>query len=97
MKKEDIEKILPLFKKYSDRDFDSVYIKGPKKAEWYFHKGEDYFQIIIFEEDNSVYQLDTEADTFGIELETIESLQIRFESFTGEKLENIDPSWDEIE
>jgi hypothetical protein len=52
--------------------------------------------LVVFD-DNSVYQGGTEADTIGQEIVDLNSLKTRFESFTGEKLENIDNCWDEID
>jgi hypothetical protein len=54
----------------------------------YFHKENDNFHIIITPE-NELYQLNTDHEVWGIELETIEDLKIRFKSFTSENLEDI--------
>jgi hypothetical protein len=71
---------------YSEREY-IEYAFEPRKAKWYFHRRYE-FHIIIFE-DGSVYQLGTECNTIGVELKDIESLVIRFESFTGEDITNI--------
>ena len=88
MKKEEIEEVEKLFDKYSDRDYHSPYEVGIKKSKSYSHRGNYEFYIIIFDDD-SVYQLDNDGQKFGIELKSIESLIVRFESFTGENITNI--------
>ena len=59
----------------------------------FFHKENDNFKIIITSE-NELYQLNTDHEPWGIELETIEDLKIRFKSFTGEQLEEITDRWE---
>lgn len=59
----------------------------------FFHKENDNFKIIITPE-NELYQLNTDHEPWGIELETIESLKIRFNSFTGEQLEEMSGRWE---
>ena len=96
MKKEEINEIVKYFHIIGKDEFDDMYTCGfTFKAKSYFHKGEEFHLVVC--EDDSVYQGGTEADIIGIELKDIEALKIRFESFTGDKLENIDPIWDEID
>lgn len=84
MNKFEINHILEQFTKFSDNDY-YAYFDEPEKAKWYCHD-EKEFQIIIFE-DNTVYQVGTEADTIGVELTILSEFVIRFQSFTGEKFE----------
>lgn len=94
MKKDELDKILPYFIMYSDRDYSNFYLSDSTPAKWYYHKGSE-FPIIIFE-NGEVYQVGTEADTIGIELVTYEKFIERYESFTGEKIEEYDRSLDEV-
>jgi hypothetical protein len=71
------------FTYYSDLDYHDVYGNKPKKCRRYYHNEEE-FKIIVFEDD-TVYQLGTEGETIGVELETPADLSKRFKSFTGEK------------
>jgi hypothetical protein len=80
----EIKKVLKVFTEYCDGEY-LEFLSPPRKARWLCHKEEDYFKIIIFD-DNSVFQIGTEADTIGIELKNLSALKRRFESFTGEKL-----------
>lgn len=92
MTTEEIKQIEEYFRQYSDSDLYDV-LGNQIKARWFSHKEEDYFQIVIFE-DNEVYQAGTEANTIGIELKTIQDLQVRFKSFTGAELDYIpNESW----
>jgi hypothetical protein len=85
MEYSDINKILRKnFTKYSDSDYQE-YLYPPRKARWYYSKEYDGFHLIVFDDD-SVYQLGTEANTIGIELKTPAALKRRYNSFTGEKL-----------
>lgn len=59
----------------------------------FFHKENDNFHIIITP-NNELYQLDTDHEVWGIELETIEDLKVRFKSFTGENLEEVSREWE---
>ncbi len=79
MKKKDLKELLKYFREYNS-DVDGSY---------YFHEKEDFFQIYITK-DNKIYQLDTECQPFGIPMKTLSDLKIRFKSFTGENLENIE-------
>lgn len=72
------------FTLFSETDYHD-YACSPRKARRYFHNEEE-FQIIVFQENNDVYQVGTEADTIGVELKTIGALRTRYKSFTGEKL-----------
>jgi hypothetical protein len=86
MERSDLNKILRKnFTKYSDREY-SEYLYKPRKANWYYSKEFDGFHLIVFNDDDSVYQLGTEANTIGIELKTVAALKRRYNSFTGEKL-----------
>ena len=90
MNKEDLDKTLEHFHKHDycfgwgtnsiDHNYGQVRTKGN-----FFHTEED-FSVTIFEDDDRVYQIGTEADTIGMELKTFEELEIRFKSFTGEEL-----------
>ena len=59
----------------------------------FFHKENDNFKIIITP-DKELYQLNTDHEIWGIELDTIDDLKIRFKSFTGENLEDVSRTWD---
>jgi hypothetical protein len=61
----------------------------------YFHKENDNFKIIITK-DNELYQLNTDHEPWGIEIDNIDNLKIRFKSFTGENLEDMTGRWDEL-
>lgn len=54
----------------------------------YYHINCNGFKILI-SDTNTVYQLNTDHEVWGIELSTIDKFKTRFESFTGEKLEDI--------
>ena len=86
MERSDLNKILRKnFTKYSDREYNE-YLCSSRNAKWYYSKEWDGFQLIVFEDDDSVYQLGTEANTIGVELKTVAALKRRYNSFTGEKL-----------
>lgn len=59
----------------------------------YFHKEDDNFKVLISSE-GRVYQLNTDHEPWGIELQTLDDLKVRFKSFTGEDIENISDRWD---
>lgn len=85
MERSDLNKILRKnFTKFHVSNYIS-YLEKPRKATWYFHK-ENNFELIVFNDDDTVYQIGTEANTIGVELKTPAALKRRFESFTGEKL-----------
>lgn len=79
----EIKKVLKVFTEYYDGEYHGFHSPS-RKARWLYHN-EENFKIIIFD-DNSVFQIGTEADTIGIELKNLSALKKRFESFTGEKL-----------
>ena len=87
MENKELEKIKKYFTMYNDSEY-KTYLSEPEKCKRYFHKEEDIFKIAIFEDD-SVYQLDTDHEIFGIELQTFKDLKIRFKSLTGEKVKDI--------
>lgn len=78
MNVKEINEVLKYFVEYHISDEDKKY----------FHKENDNFKINI-SLNNEVYQLNTDHEIWGIELENIDKLKIRFESFTGEKLEEV--------
>ena len=85
MEIKDLNEVTKYFKEYTSRE------DGNK----YFHKDEDNFKIIITTE-NELYQLNTDHEPWGIEIDTIDNLKIRFKSFTGENLEDVKNTfWDE--
>jgi hypothetical protein len=80
------------WKKILTKYFHNYYTdhKGTK----YFHKENDNFKIIITE-DNELYQLNTDHEPYGVRIDTMNKLKIRFKSFTDENLEDItDRFWD---
>jgi len=81
MEIKDLNKVVDYFIKYS----------GNK----YFHKENDNFKIVITN-DNELYQLNTDHEPWGIEIDTIDNLKIRFKSFTGENLEDMTGRWDQV-
>ena len=92
MVKEDLEKTLKYFSLYEwsynkdeVRTIDCCYQQVNTKGMYWSNNMDSDFEIVVLEDD-SVYQVGTEADTIGVELKTFEELRIRFESFTGEKL-----------
>ena len=85
MEIKDLNEVTKYFEEYKSRE-DNKY---------YFHKDEDNFKIIITTEDE-LYQLNTDHEPWGIEIDTIDNLKIRFKSFTGENLEDVKNTfWDE--
>ncbi|RPI85143.1 MAG: hypothetical protein EHM34_02360 [Nitrosopumilales archaeon] len=82
MESSDLRRILrDNFTKFSDGDYHSFWGK-PCHATWWVHNIFDGFKVIVFDDD-SVYQLNTEAETMGIELKTPRAFKRRFTSFTG--------------
>lgn len=79
----ELEEVVEYFQEYTNRE------DGRKL----FHKENDNFHIIITPE-NELYQLNTDHEVWGIELETIEDLKVRFKSFTGENLEEVSREWE---
>jgi hypothetical protein len=91
MTKEEIQEVRKYFHKYSDKPYNDVYWTGRDLPAEFFYHMEEEFHIVIFKEDNSVYQLNSDHETQGIELEKLEDLRIRFRSFTGNELEDVGP------
>ena len=90
MTKEEIEQVGKYFECYSEKPYRDAYGRQDNNiGKRFFHKKQDVFHIIIFPETNQVYQLNTDHEIYGIELETFKELRIRFESFTGEKIYDI--------
>lgn len=89
MKKKEIQKIEEYFNCYSDSPMYSYLWNNPKPCKRYSHKEQSEFHVVVFSDDNEVYQGGTEADIIGCELRTFEELVIRFESFTRDKIDNI--------
>jgi hypothetical protein len=85
MERSDLNKILRKnFTKYSVMEY-TDFCDKPRKATWYYNKEEE-FHIIVFDADDAVFQVGTEANTIGVELKTPAALNRRFQSFTGTKL-----------
>jgi hypothetical protein len=72
------------FTLYSSADYKDFYYYKPRKCGKYYHNEAD-FHIVVFDDDNSVYQLNTDHEIFGVELKTFPAFKKRFESFTGKK------------
>lgn len=72
------------FSLYSRMKYDDVFRGFMGSCARYYHN-EVQFSIIVFDEDNSVYQLDNDGQIFGVELKTFADFKKRFESITGEK------------
>ena len=70
-----------------------VQYRKDEKGLSFFHKENDNFKIIITP-DKEVYQQNTDHEPWGVELDTIDNLKIRFKSFTGENLEDVSRTWD---
>jgi len=89
MKLTDLRKTLQYFECFSDKHevFELGYPIG--KAKSYYHKVEDYFGLTIFT-DGGVFQSGTEADIIGCELKTFDDLTIRYKSFTGFEIDDLD-------
>jgi len=88
MKKEVLNKTFECLDFYSDMDYID-HFSTTEPAKYYSHKTEDYFNKIIID-DYAVFQAETGSDLIGIELETFEDLKVRFKSFTGQDLKNIE-------
>ena len=69
------------------------YGKDEQLGHKFFHKENGNFKIIITP-DKELYQLNTDHEPWGIELDTMDNLKIRFKSFTGENLEDVSKDWD---
>lgn len=71
MRLDEIKYIEKHFQKYTETNIGKLYIHN-----------EESFSIVITE-NNEVYQLNSEHEIQGIELETLDKLHLRFKSFTG--------------
>jgi hypothetical protein len=78
MEIKDLNEVTKYFEEYTSRE----------DGKYYLHKNNDNFQIIITT-DNELYQQNTDHEPWGIEIDTIDNLKIRFKSFTGENLEDV--------
>ena len=74
------------------KDFFIRYREGIGYGTYYFHKENDNFKVLISSE-GQVYQLNTDHEPWGIELQTLDDLKVRFKSFTGEVLEDVSDRW----
>ena len=74
MEQKELTEIIKYFEEY----------KCCENGKYYFHKECDDFHIVITP-NNEIYQLNTDHELYGIELKTLENLQNRFKSFTGER------------
>jgi len=86
MKAKDLEIVLKKFHMYSHKEY-IEFLCPERNAKWYYHNMWE-FHIIVFDDDNSVYQLGTEAETIGVELKTLKDFEIRYKSFIGRKFMN---------
>ena len=77
MNKKDLNQITEYFSEYN---------KSESNIKYTHHR--ENFEIIVYN-DGTVYQLNSDHERQGIELDTLGNLKIRFKSFTGEELENI--------
>jgi hypothetical protein len=77
MNKKDLNQIMEYFSEYN---------KSESNIKCTHHR--ENFEIIIYD-DGTVYQLNSDHERQGIELDTLDNLKIRFKSFTGEELENV--------
>ena len=96
MNKQELEKIELYFHSFREGTQHSIR-HGERPGKNYFHKECDNFHIVVFTDDGSVYQEGTEAETIGVELETWEDIEVRFLSFTGERVEDVpaDNHWNQ--
>jgi hypothetical protein len=86
MKVEEILEIEKHFRKYSESDYIDYYEPKPIPVRGkYIHNEWDNFKIVIFE-DNEVYQLNSDHEIQGVELEGLDDFKIRFKSFMGESM-----------
>ncbi len=91
MTKKEIEQVGKYFECYSEAPYRDAYgYHDNEICKKFFHKEYDSFHIAIFQETNSVYQLNTDHEIYGIELETFENLEMRFFSFTGDHVHNVE-------
>ena len=102
MNKEEIKKLEPHFVCYSEGKYrDTMGWCDGEQCKRFFHKEQSSFHIILFPDTDVLYQIDPDGDIYGVELETYDELIIRFESFTKEKIDDIDPRtmevWDDAD
>lgn len=91
MTTEQIKQIEEYFTEHWSGDYKDAF-GNTGQCKKYFHKEENFYLIIF--DDGEVYQANTDHEIFGIELKTIQDLQIRFKSLTGGELEYIpNESW----
>ena len=97
MNKEEIKKLEPFFVCYIEGKYRDAYgwCDG-EQCKRFFHKEQSEFHIILFPDTDVIYQIDPDGDIYGTELQTYDELAIRFESFTREKVDNIDPDTMEV-
>lgn len=86
MTKEEIDLWLPLFGQYREGIHHAIYNNSGMNAKYFSHNDESSFRLVWFTDTNEVYQLSTEVETMGIELENLGALRTRFKSFTGQEL-----------
>ena len=84
MKIKDIKEVIKYFKQYNSYENEN----------YYFHKENDNFKISI-SSNNEVYQLNTDHENWGVEINNIDDLKIRFKSFTNEDLEDMSNRWND--
>jgi hypothetical protein len=89
MNKKELKEIEKYFENYSNGEYHPKHSNYSNKicGRWY-HKEESEFKIVIFENDE-LYQLNSDHEIQGVELDTLDALKIRFKSFTGNNIENI--------
>ena len=83
----EIEELEQWFTKYSESDYVDCCTPPEPVRGSYYHKWES-FDIVIFKT-NEVYQTNSDHDTQGIELKTMDDIKLRFKSFTGEPIEKL--------
>lgn len=94
MNKKDLKEIEHYFISYKKGTYYSSYSHPINDSNFLSHNDIDWFQIVIFPND-SVYQLNTDHESYGIELKSLEDFATRFKSFTGQEYYEIELSYDE--
>lgn len=102
MTKEDIKKLEPYFVCYKEEEYhDPMGWCNGELCKKMFHKEQSNFHIVLFTATDVVYQLNTDHEIFGVELETYDELVTRFKSFTREDIDNISEktkeAWDDAD
>jgi len=102
MTKEEIKKLEPYFVCYSEGKYlDPHGWCHNEPCRRYFHKEHSDFHFVLFTDSDIIYQIDPDGEIYGAELQTYDEFIVRFESFTREKIDNIDPKtidvWDEAD